>query len=69
MAKRKQPVKYFRPSITINPLIHPPSFRLSFSRQRIIFAGGYDNDNDEEEVQEDEEEGERVPVTLTQEYP
>jgi len=60
MAKRKHPVKCFCPSITINLLIHPPSFRLYFSRHRIIFAGGYDNDNDEEEVQEDEEEGRRT---------
>jgi hypothetical protein len=68
MAKRKHPVQFFCPSITINPSIHPPSFRLSFSRHRIIFAGGYDNDNDEEEVQEDEDEGEHVTVTLTQDY-
>lgn len=53
MAKRKHPVKFFCPSTEINPLIHPPSFRLSFSLHRIIFAGGYDDDNDEE----DEEKG------------
>jgi len=60
MAKRQQPVKCVCPSITINLLIHPHSFCLSFSRHRIIFTGGYDNDNDEEEVQEDEEEGGRT---------
>ena len=69
MSKRKHPVKFFCPSTTINPLIHTPSFRLSFSLHRIIFAGGYDSDNDEKEVQGDEEEGEHVAVTLTQEYP
>jgi len=69
MATRKHPVKFFCPSVTINPLIHPESFRLSFSLHRIIFAGGYDSDNDEEEVQEDEEEGEHVTATLIQEYP
>jgi hypothetical protein len=38
MVKIKHPVKFFCPSITINPLIHPPSFRLSFFLDRIIFA-------------------------------
>jgi hypothetical protein len=67
MGRRNHPVKFFCPSITTNPLIHTPYFRLSFSLHRILFAGGYDNNNDE--VQEDEEERERVTVTLTQEYP
>ena len=47
MAKRERPVMIFCPSITVNPLIHPPSFQLFFLPSTNSFAGSYDNHNDE----------------------